>query len=103
MSEFARGPLRKIEGKTYPVIGEVVVRLTANMEMYDVDGHRFVKPHREERLEITFERDGKAVALGKVALNDVLRQIEDPNCAAALDADPEEQAFQRELRGEASP
>lgn len=94
---IGRGALRKIDGKRYPVVAEVVVRMTHDLESYGLDGVRYHVPRREARLQISIERDGKQVAIGRVALADVLRKLDDPACPAAPEDDPEEIAFQREL------
>lgn len=94
---IGRGPLRKIDGKRYPVVAEVVVRMTHDLECASVDGTRYAVPRTEARLHISIERDGKEVALGRVALADVLRKLDDPACPAAPEDDPAELAFQDEL------
>ena len=94
---MARGPLKKIDGNRYPVVAEVVVRMTHALEPYALDGARYVTPQRDARLHISIERDGKQVAIARVALADVLRRLDDPACPDAPDDDPDEIAFQREL------
>ena len=95
---IGRAPLKKIDGKRYPVVAEVVVRLTHDLELYALDGTRYVTPRQDARLHISIERDGKEVAISTVALADVLRRLEDPTCPDAIDDDPDELAFQEELR-----
>ena len=94
---IGRAPLKKIDGRRYPVVAEVVVRLTHDLEAYALDGTRFVSPRKEARLHISIERDGKEVALSTVALADVLRELDAPDTADP-DNDPDEIAFQEELR-----
>jgi hypothetical protein len=95
---IGRGPLKKVDGKRYPVVAEVVVRLSHDLELYALDGTKFVRPQHEARLHVSIERDGKEVALGTVALADVLRKLDDPACPDAPEDDPDELAFQEELR-----
>ena len=51
----ARAPFHKIVGKTYPVVGKLVVRRTHANEHYAVDGTCYPTPRREERLRITID------------------------------------------------
>lgn len=94
---IGRGPLKKVEGKRYPVVAEVVVRMTHDLECSSVDGALYDVPRKEARLHISVERNGKQVAIGHVPLADVLRKLDDPACPDAPDDDPAELAFQEEL------
>ena len=82
MSE-SRAPFRKIVGKTYPIVGEIVVRRTHSKEHHAVDGTRYTTPHVEERLIITIERDGVKVGWAQV----VLPPAPDPDARPPRSAD----------------
>ena len=47
MSE-SRAPFRKIVGKTYPTVGEIVVQRTHDNQHYPIDGTPYTTPQREE-------------------------------------------------------
>jgi hypothetical protein len=67
MSE-TRGVFKKIVGKTYPKAGEIRVRRTNHVELFAIDGTRYPRPQREERLWIYVEKDGVEVGFGVVTL-----------------------------------
>ena len=81
----SRAPFRKVVGKTYPIVGEIVVRRTHGKEHYAVDGTHYPSPRLEERLIITIERDGIEVGWAQVALP----PAPDPNATPPRSADDE--------------
>ena len=83
MGSEARAPFRKVVGKTYPIVGEVVVRRLHGKQLYASDGTRYTTPQVEERLIITIERDGKPVGWAQVALP----AVPDPNAKPPRSAD----------------
>ena len=68
MSTETRAPFRKIVGKTYPIVGEIVVRRMHGKQLYGIDGTRYTTPQVEVRLIITIERGGEAVGWAQVAM-----------------------------------
>ena len=91
MSMETRAPFRKIVGKTYPIVGEIVVRRMHGKQLYGIDGTRYTTPQVEERLIITIERDSKTVGWAQVAVPAAPdpdakppRSADDPTLAAEL-------------------
>jgi hypothetical protein len=68
---------------------DVVVRLTSDLEDFDLAGHRYLQPTREDRLAIAIERDGKQVPVALLSVAEILDELDHPECDdAPLEEEP---------------
>ena len=76
------------------VLFELVMRKTDRLETHDLAGHRYARSVREQRLEVSFDRDGKMVPIGVFSIGEIARRLADPRCAEA----PADEAYAPEKR-----
>jgi hypothetical protein len=77
-TEPARGVFRKVVGDgTFPKVGEAIVHVTRETEVYDAFLQRYPSPRLEWRVEIEIQKDGVKVGVAEVTFDDLLRQMRD--------------------------